>query len=66
MEVNPLVFETSASTDSAIWAYVFLNAVQRYCFFIYLQYFCKKTGKKKKRKEKNGKRRIAEKKYNVH
>ena len=25
MEVNPLVFETSASTDSAIWATRFLN-----------------------------------------
>ena len=25
MEVNPLVFETSASTDSAIWATCFLN-----------------------------------------
>ena len=22
MEVNPLVFETSASTDSAIWEYI--------------------------------------------
>ena len=28
MEVNPLVFETSASTDSAIWA-TFSIAVQR-------------------------------------
>ena len=25
LEVNPLVFETSASTDSAIWATCFLN-----------------------------------------
>ena len=25
MDVTPLVFETSASTDSAIWATVFLN-----------------------------------------
>ena len=34
MEVNPLVFETSASTDSAIWATCFL-----YGFFRNLQYF---------------------------
>ncbi len=36
MEVNPLVFETSASTDSAIWAFR-LNAVQRYGFFSTVQ-----------------------------
>ena len=30
MDVTPLVFETSASTDSAIWATVFSIAVQRY------------------------------------
>ena len=33
MDVTPLVFETSASTDSAIWAF-FLNAMQRYCFIL--------------------------------
>ncbi|GAE14520.1 mannose-1-phosphate guanylyltransferase [Bacteroides pyogenes JCM 6292] len=34
MEVNPLVFETSASTDSAIWACIIdlSIAVQRYNF----------------------------------
>ena len=32
--VAPLVFETSASTDSAIWAFVFSNAMQRYSFFL--------------------------------
>ena len=33
MDVTPLVFETSASTDSAIWAF-FSNAMQRYCFIL--------------------------------
>ena len=46
MEVNPLVFETSASTDSAIWALV-SNAVQRYGFFLNLQEFYKKKEKKR-------------------
>ncbi len=32
MEVNPLVFETSASTDSAIWA--FDAAKVRHLFFL--------------------------------
>ena len=55
MEVNPLVFETSASTDSAIWAFSFFSALellcfsiamQRYGFFLYLQYFTQKKFKK--------------------
>ena len=50
MEVNPLVFETSASTDSAIWAshIDFSIAVQRYEFFLYPQYFLEKNKKKQK------------------
>ena len=31
--VAPLVFETSASTDSAIWAHIFRFAVAKVCFF---------------------------------
>ena len=31
MDVTPLVFETSASTDSAIWATVFLNCGAKIC-----------------------------------
>ena len=46
MEVNPLVFETSASTDSAIWAFCFI-AVQRYGFFLNIQEFSKKKNQKK-------------------
>ena len=48
MEVNPLVFETSASTDSAIWAshIDFSIAVQRYEFFLYPQYFLEKKQEK--------------------
>ena len=43
MEVNPLVFETSASTDSAIWAFALRFpsiAVQRYDLIFNLQTFC--------------------------
>ncbi len=40
MEVNPLVFETSASTDSAIWAsFVSRLRVQRYYIILNLQTF---------------------------
>lgn len=39
MEVNPLVFETNASTNSAIWAFVFSNALQRYAYFLFVQAF---------------------------
>ena len=49
MEVNPLVFETSASTDSAIWAT---------CFLIL---FLKKGEKNKKMKHEKSEIR----KYNV-
>ena len=45
MEVNPLVFETSASTDSAIWALV-SNAVQRYGFFLKPAILSTKKGEK--------------------
>ena len=33
--VAPLVFETSASTDSAIWAIVFLNCDAKVMLFVY-------------------------------
>ena len=33
MDVTPQVFETSASTDSAIWATVFLNCVAKVTLF---------------------------------
>ena len=48
MEVNPLVFETSASTYSAIWANLFLiSAAKVELFFVYTKcfgiLFCEKT-----------------------
>ena len=33
--VAPLVFETSASTDSAIWAILFRNCVAKVMLFVY-------------------------------
>ena len=48
MEVNPLVFETSASTDSAIRASFLSNARQRYADFFFTQvavcFFCSDAG----------------------
>ena len=47
MEVNPLVFETSASTDSAIWAYWFLKCGAKIrLFFETCKSFYKKKAKK--------------------
>ena len=48
MEVNPLVFETSASTYSAIWANLFLISAAKVELFLYIPnvlayFFCEKT-----------------------
>ena len=47
MEVNPLVFETSASTDSAIWACLISQMrCKDTAFFETCNTFCKKRRKK--------------------
>ena len=47
MEVNPLVFETSASTDSAIWAYLISQMrCKDTAFFETCNTFIKKRRKK--------------------
>ncbi len=45
MEVNPLVFETSASTDSAIWASAFQMRCKDTAFFYICNSFGRKNGK---------------------
>ena len=66
MEVNPLVFETSASTDSAIWAYALAGSVK--CgakislTFQTRNSFIKKRQKKQEKRERHG----FSKKYPVH
>ena len=62
MEVNPLVFETSASTDSAIWATCFLNCGAKIRLFPEPAILFLKKGEKNK-KMKHEKSEI--KKYNV-
>ena len=59
MEVNPLVFETSASTDSAIWATCFLTKIRLFPEPAIL--FLKKGEKNKKMKHEKSEIR----KYNV-
>ena len=63
MEVNPLVFETSASTDSAIWATCFPNCGAKIRLFPEPAIvFLKKDEKNKKKKERASEVR----KYDVH
>ena len=50
MEVNPLVFETSASTDSAIWAsHCFLNCGAKIQLFFELAILYRKKEEKNRK-----------------